>query len=205
MSNQESKVDYVNLQGFIKKEKEEEEEEEEEEVESKSLLWVLLSCIACLCFALSAYILGILSVGGVTAKFLNSWGYLLISLIILATKNVKFARKRTVYFRDHPLETNSSVLPSLRDSCYYNTDTDEYKWLGFFLSFVCGALNFLGEICIILSFQHALDSLMNQGILTSLFTLGAIVVLVGGVILLKEHVRFCEVSINFPKLYSTLV
>lgn len=192
MSNQESKTDYVDLQKFMKN-----ENGNGEETETKSLLWVLFACISCLCFALSAYIMGVLSVGGVTAKFLNSWGYLLISLLILLAKNVIFARSKMHYNRFHPLERDVPLLPTLKDSCYYDTDTRSYKWVGFILSLICGVLNFVGEIFIMLSFQHALDSLMNQGIMTSLFTLGAIVVLLGGVFILKEHVRLCEVSSSY--------
>ena len=44
----------------------------------------------------------------------------------------------------------------------------------------------------IISFQHAVSSDLNQGILTALFTVGSIVVLIGSVLILKEHVRFCE-------------
>lgn len=194
MSNQESKTDYVDLQKFMKTEQ---ETGNDGENETKSLLWVLFACISCMCFAISAYIMGILSVGGVTAKYLNSWGYLLISLLILATKNVIFARNQMKYNRFHPLERDSPILATFKDSCYYDTETRSYKWVGFILSLICGVLNFIGEIFIMLSFQHALDSLMNQGIMTSLFTLGAIVVLLGGVFILKEHVRLCEVSSSY--------
>ena len=56
----------------------------------RSLLWVLFACTATVCFALSAYILGIISVSGSSAKFLSSFGYLTISLLIMFVKNVKF-------------------------------------------------------------------------------------------------------------------
>jgi len=150
------------------------------------------------CFAISAYILGIISVGGISAKFLNSWGYLFISFLILLTKNIKFCRGRSKLRKEQPEDSkNLSLLATLKDSCYYDNEKGTYKWLGLFLSFICGLLNLGGEFGIIFSFQHALDSLMNQGVLTSLFALGSIIVLVGSVVLLKEHVRFCEVSITY--------
>ena len=44
----------------------------------------------------------------------------------------------------------------------------------------------------VFSFMHALDSLMNQGILTSIFALGAILVFIGSVIFIHERVKMCE-------------
>lgn len=170
-------------------------EPQEEEKKPQSLVWILFACIATVCFALSAYILGIISVSGVSAKFLNSFGYLFISICIITVKNFKFCKLRSQLFEDHPEERKTkSTCANFQDTCYYDTENHRYKWLGLFLSVVCGLLNLGGEFSIIFSFQHALDSLMNQGILTSMFTLGSIIVLVGSVILLKEHVRFFEVS-----------
>jgi len=40
--------------------------------------------------------------------------------------------------------------------------------------------------------MHALDSLMNQGVLTSIFGLGAVLVFVGSAIFIKERVKMCE-------------
>lgn len=42
------------------------------------------------------------------------------------------------------------------------------------------------------AFKHALDALMNQGILTSIYTLGSVIVLIGSVIYIGEEVKFCE-------------
>lgn len=169
--------------------------EEPQQQGPKSLLWIAFACIATVCFALSAYILGIISVSGVSAKFLNSFGYLFVSICIITVKNLKFCRERSRLFEEHPKERETkSTCAKFQDTCYYDERTQSYKWLGLFLSVVCGLLNLAGEFSIIFSFQHALDSLMNQGILTSMFTLGSIIVLVGSVILLKEHVRFFEVS-----------
>lgn len=194
MSNQESKSHYQNLL----EDKAELEVEVVDRHRPQSLLWIVFACTATVCFALSAYILGIISVGGVSAKFLNSFGYLSISILILFFKNVRFCRERSKLFESHPEERRKKTLyATLKDSCYYDEETGGYKWLGFFLSFVCGLLNLGGEFSIIFCFQHALDSLMNQGILTSMFTLGSIIVLLGSVLLLKEHVRFSEVSQSF--------
>ena len=63
---------------------------------------------------------------------------------------------------------------------------------GICFSLFCGLLNLGGEFCVVLCFQHALWSKMNQGILTSIFALGSVIVLVGSVILNKETVRLCE-------------
>jgi drug/metabolite transporter (DMT)-like permease len=179
----------VDLEKFMQKEQNEEEPRKRPE----GLMWVFFACTATVCFALSAYILGIISVGGAAGKFLNSWGYLFVSSMILLFKNVKFMKDRMKLFRDEPEQSSQlSMYASLKDSCYFDQETKSYKWWGFFLSFICGLMNLGGEFGIIFSFQHALDSLMNQGILTSLFTLGAVIVLVGSVILLKEKVRFCE-------------
>lgn len=191
MSNQESNTDYKALPDFMENEKEEPAAPAPQK--PKSLTWILFAVIATVCFAFSAYILGIISVSGASAKFLNSWGYLLVSLLILFTKNVKFCRERSKEKALDPEGTKDlSSVASLKDSCYYDSEKGQYKICGFLLSFICGLLNFAGEFSIIFAFQHALESLLNQGILTSLFTLGSIVVLVGSVVLLKEHVRFCE-------------
>ena len=197
MSNQLSNSDYKNLEDFMEGGEEEFDvpKDQPQKPEPKSMAWILFACTATVCFALSAYILGIISVGGVSGKFLNSWGYLFVSVCILFTKNVRFCKARSKHFKDHPEDKeNLSYFATLKDSCYYDTEKGTYKWLGLFLSFICGLLNLGGEFGIIFSFQHALNSLMNQGILTSLFTLGAIIVLLGSVLILKEHVRFCEVS-----------
>lgn len=42
------------------------------------------------------------------------------------------------------------------------------------------------------AFKHALDALLNQGILTSIYTLGSVIVLIGSVIYIGEEVKFCE-------------
>ncbi|CAI2368849.1 unnamed protein product [Moneuplotes crassus] len=159
----------------------------------RSLSWIFYAISATVCFAISAYILGIISVNGASAKFLNSWGYLFVSILIVSTKNIKFVKQRRKYKRESPEATkNLSSFATLKDSCYYNKEQEAYEIMALVLSFICGLLNFAGEFSIIFAFQHALDSLLNQGILTSLFTLGAIIVLVGSVYLLDERVRFCE-------------
>jgi drug/metabolite transporter (DMT)-like permease len=188
MSNQESNAQYQQFED----EATIEQVLGPDESRPKSLMWVFYSCIATVCFAISAYILGIISVGGVSAKFLNSFGYLFISIVILTTKNVRFYQERQKLFKKHPEKRNElSSFASLKDSCYYDSESG-YKLWGLTLSFACGALNLAGEFCIIFSFQHAVEAAMNQGILTSIFTIGSIVVLVGSVIFLKEKVRFCE-------------
>jgi hypothetical protein len=192
MSNQESDSKYQPLEDETHKIV----IEIEEENRPKSLMWVLYSCTATVCFALGAYILGIISVGGASAKFINSLGYFTISLLILLTKNYKFIMARSRLFKQNPEErVTKGYFASLKDTCYYDEETRGYKWDCLVLSFICGLLNLAGEFSIIFCFQHALLSLMNQGILTSLFTLGAIIVLAGSVILLKEKVRFSEVRV----------
>ncbi len=54
-------------------------------------------------------------------------------------------------------------------------------------------------------FAHALDSLMNQGILTSIFSLGTVIVLVGSVILVGEKVKFCEYLGTVAVVAGTIV
>jgi drug/metabolite transporter (DMT)-like permease len=44
----------------------------------------------------------------------------------------------------------------------------------------------------VFGFQHALYSLLNQGILSSIFALGGVIVIIGSVIFIKERVKFCE-------------
>ena len=85
MSNQTSEAHYKNLNDddVVPKER-------PHNFRPTNLWWVMYACIATVCFALAAYILGITSVGGPSAKLLNSYGYLLISIIILTSKNIKF-------------------------------------------------------------------------------------------------------------------
>jgi hypothetical protein len=54
----------------------------------KDLKWVGFALIATVCFAASGYILGFLSAAGVAAKFLNSIGYLTVSIGILLSKQI---------------------------------------------------------------------------------------------------------------------
>lgn len=56
----------------------------------------------------------------------------------------------------------------------------------------CGFLNLAGEFFIVLGFQHALFSMLNQGILSSIFALGSIIVMIGSVVYIHEKVKFCE-------------
>lgn len=66
------------------------------------------------------------------------------------------------------------------------------KLKAFALALFCGVLNFLGEFCVVLAFSHALSSLMNQGILTSIYALGSVLVFVGSFLFIGEKVKLCE-------------
>jgi hypothetical protein len=78
----------------------------------------------------SAYILGIISVGGVSAKFLSSYGYLIIGVSIAASKNIKFTYDRYQLFKSHPEERkNKSYFASLKDSCFYDKEKEQYNYV----------------------------------------------------------------------------
>ena len=96
-------------------------------------------------------------------------------------------------------------IASMKQSCFYDDVNDRYKTLAISLCLVCGMMNFLGEFCVVFSFQHALMSLMNQGILTSIYALGAVIVLAGSVIFLKEHVKLCEYAGTVFVIVGTIV
>lgn len=66
---------------------EQEQPEEKPQVERpKNLKWVAFALVATVCFASSGYILGMISGGGIAAKFLNSIGYFFIAWIIIIVK-----------------------------------------------------------------------------------------------------------------------
>lgn len=192
MSRQESNSHYRDLH-------EEEESKEPKDApqpeQHKSKMWILYAITATICFAVSAYVLGMISVGGVSAKFLSSYGYLIIGVGIAFSKNIRFSFERHQLFKRHPEERKTkSLYASLKDSWFYDKEKEEYNYVCLTLSFICGLFNLAGEFCVVLAFKHALDAYMNQGILTAIFTLGAIAVLLGSVFILKEHVKLWEVS-----------
>ena len=202
MSRQDSKSHYRNLDD----EESKEPRESPRQVHHKSKMWILYAWIATVWFALSAYILGLLSVGGVAAKFLNSYGYFIIGSGIALAKNLRFSFERHQHFQRNPEERKvKSLYASLKDSWYFDREKEEYKHLCLFLSFICGLFNLAGEFWVVLAFKHALDAYMNQGILSAIFTFGAIAVLLGSVFLLKEHVKIWEVSLIFIYVLFELI
>lgn len=96
-------------------------------------------------------------------------------------------------------------IASMKQSCFYDDENDRYKTLAISLCLACGLLNFLGEFCVVFAFQHALMALLNQGILTSVYALGSVIVLAGSVIFLKEHVKACEYAGTIFVIVGTVV
>jgi drug/metabolite transporter (DMT)-like permease len=174
----------------------------------KDLKWVGFALVATVCFAASGYILGLISAGGAPAKFLNSLGYFVIAMIIIITKQIKYRIERS---RMDPFDRKD--LPKIarfKQSKFYKTgeiegETKGYKTTAILLCLFCGLLNLGGEFCVVFSFSHALMSLMNQGILTSIFALGSVIVLVGSVIWINEHVKMCEYFGTVFILVGTIV
>ena len=162
-------------------------------VRPTNLKWVMFALIATVCFSASGFIIGIIAANGASAKFLNSIGYFVISLIIIIVKNVNYCRRRSSIEKTDPQRASEMPkIATMKQSAFFDQEEEEYKWKGIFISLFCGILNFGGEFCVVFAFSHALDSLMNQGILSSIYALGAVIVLIGSVAFIGEHVKSCE-------------
>lgn len=123
MSRQESNAHYKSLPDH-----DEHDAVESPPVQKRSLAWIGYAVMATTCFALSAYLLGILSLNGISAKFLNSYGFLFISLMILVTRNIKFTLQRMKYNSENPPKKRKRLFARLKDTCFYDTKHHCYKW-----------------------------------------------------------------------------
>jgi hypothetical protein len=129
------------------------------ESDRPSKIYLVYALIATLCFSTSGYILGIVSVNGFTAKYLNSYGYLISGATIFTINMILRAKKNRVLNNEG--KRSGSTFPRWNDTQYYDLDKKETKSKGVILSVLCGAMNFGGELCVIFAFSHALDALIN--------------------------------------------
>jgi drug/metabolite transporter (DMT)-like permease len=171
--------------GYVELDEGENQPQKYQHKEASRGSWIFLSVIACFCFAIAGFCLGLVSAGGYSAKFLNSYGYLFISLVALSYRVISnIAQNRKT--RPH------AIFPKCKDTVYYDDDKGKYKVKGMVMAFICGLLNFGGEFFIVVAFEHALYAKFNQGILTSIFALGALITVFGSMIFLKDPIRFME-------------
>lgn len=138
------------------------------------------------------------SQAGINAKYLNSNGYLIggvtlfITLCVIRTVSNNNKKQRG--------ELEGSIKPKWEDTVYYDRTKQETKTRAIWITIVCGALNFTGELCVIFAFMNALKADINQGILSSIYAAGAIVPIIASVVILKSGIRICEVSLPTPNL-----
>jgi len=153
--------------------------------------WVTFSISACFFFGFSSFLLGEVSQEGLKSKLILSIGYLAVGLGTFAIIGINESKKaasagisKALAFRQH--------IKFQKINSFYDRLEEEYLVGNIAGVFLCAALNAGGELCTIYAFNRSWEAGVNQGIIASVISCSAPLIIIGSVFFFKESVQLCE-------------
>jgi drug/metabolite transporter (DMT)-like permease len=140
----------------------------------KGFAWIIWALLAGLSFGLGAFSMGTASMYGMKSRLFMAWGEL--SFIVLYYL-IYFIHKR--FTKGYIYNWNESHFKSI--------DSNSPRVITIFTSLVQGGTHFLGGIAYVISLQYALYAEVNQGVITSIFSLSSFFMTIIGIFVFHER------------------
>ncbi|CAI2368585.1 unnamed protein product [Moneuplotes crassus] len=145
-----------------------------EKEESQSRSWILSGVIAGLLFGFGNLCVVRISHFGFYVRELTLFGGFNLALAIFIIRTIQQRRERSAYrIKD---EDSGNYYFSQQESPFWDPDTEKFRWAAVLAILMDSVTKISGGLTAILSFKYALYAEINQGAITTVFSISSIFV-----------------------------